>query len=57
MEAKLSLEIPAEILGAVKLPPMEIEREFRRVSFGLVSARRAFGGQGQALGADDALGV
>jgi predicted HTH domain antitoxin len=31
MEAvKLSLEIPGEILGAVRLPPMEIEREFRK---------------------------
>jgi len=31
MEAmKLALEIPGEVLNAVRLPPKEIEREFRK---------------------------
>ena len=28
--AKLSLEIPAEVIDAVKLPPKEMEQEFRK---------------------------
>ena len=28
--AKFSLEIPAEIIGAIKLPPKEVEQEFRK---------------------------
>jgi len=53
---KLLLEIPAEVLEAVKLPPGEVEQELRQ-ELALALYRRGVLGIGPAAGPADALGI